>query len=136
MDNQEIFKMADELKALKDEKKAKETDIKDLTEKIDVLDAELVNAMIESDLDKFTHKGSTYYIKSRLFASADADKKEELIKALKENGCSELVVEQVNSNTLSSYIKEQQDITGNEIPEFLTDIVNVFVKTSVGIRKS
>lgn len=136
MENQEIFRMADELKALKDEKKEKEAYIDTLSEKIETLDQQLSSAMLDADLDKFTHSGSTYYIKSRLFASAPAEKKEDLIKALKENGCGELVVEQVNSNTLSSFIKEQQENTGKEIPEFLTDIVNVFVKTSVGIRKS
>ena len=136
MDNSMIFQMADELKALKDEKKKKDDELKELTAKIEELDENLSNAMIDSELDKFTHSGSTFYLKSRLFASAVAGKKEDMINALKNNGAGELVVEQVNANTLSSFIKEEQERTGKEVPDYLADIVQVFTKTSVGIRNS
>ena len=55
--------------------------------------------------------------------------------ALKENGFGALVVETVNSNTLSSFIKEQMAENDDEIPEWLKENVNTFEKVSVGIRK-
>lgn len=137
MDNKEILNMADELKALDEEKKKKEQEVKDLNEKIDELDMKLSEAMATNELDKFTHSGSTFYLKSRLFASPVAGKKEEMIKALKDSGNGSLVVEQVNANTLSSFIKEQRESTGCEdVPDYLKDIVKTYEKISVGIRKA
>lgn len=137
MDNKEILEMADKLKALEEEKKEKEQYLKDLNQNIDELNEKLSNAMTDAELDKFTHSGSTFYLKSRLFASAIAGKKDDLIKALKESGNGTLVVEQVNANTLSSFIKEQRDTTGCEdVPDYLKDIVKTYEKVSVGIRKA
>lgn len=129
--------MADELKALQDEKKQKEQEVKDLNAKIDELDENLTKAMTEEELDKFTRLGNTFYLKSRLFASPIAGKKDEMIKALKDSGNGSLVVEQVNANTLSSFIKEQREQTGCEdVPDYLKDLVSTFEKVSVGIRKA
>ena len=93
--------------------------------------------MTEKELEKFTHQGATFYLKSRLFASPIAGKKEEMINALKSSGNGALVVEQVNANTLSSFIKEQRELNNCEdVPEYLKDIVQTYEKVSVGIRKS
>ena len=59
-----------------------------------------------------------------------------MIAALKANGYGSLVVESVNANTLSSFIKEQREATGMDVPEWLGDTVSTYEKVSVGIRKS
>ena len=46
------------------------------------------------------------------------------------------MVETVNANTLASFIKEQRDATGEDIPSWLGNTVNTYEKVSVGIRKS
>ena len=136
MENKQIFEMADRLKSLKEEKKALEAKTKDIGKEIDELDVALSDAMAEEEVERFSRNGSTFYIKSRLFASPAAGRKDAMILALKENGFGSLVTESVNANTLSSFIKEQREITGEEVPSWLEGTVSTFEKVSVGIRNS
>lgn len=136
MENTKIFEMADRLKTLQEQKKDLEAKAKALGAEITDLDLQLSDAMTEVELDCFSRNGSTFYLKSRLFASPAAGRKDEMMQALKENGYGSLVTETVNANTLASFIKEQREITGAEIPEWLGDTVSTYEKVSVGIRKS
>lgn len=136
MSNTQIFEMADRLKALKEQKKDLEAQAEAVGAEINALDAQLSDAMAEADLDRFSRNGSTFYLKSRLFASPAAGRKDEMMAALKANGYGSLVVESVNANTLSSFIKEQREVTGMDVPEWLGDTVSTYEKVSVGIRKS
>ena len=136
MDNTQIFAMADRLKALQEEKKSLEANAKALGAEIADLDNQLSDAMAEAELDRFSRGGCTFYLKSRLFASPAAGSKEEMMQALKGHGYGTLVVETVNVNTLASFLKEQREATGEDIPAWLEGIVNTYDKVSVGIRKS
>ena len=136
MNNTQIFVMADRLKALQEEKKTLEASVKALGTEIAECDRRLSDAMAEADLDCFSRGGSTFFLKSRLFASPAAGRKDEMIQALKDHGCGALGVEAVNVNTLASYIKEQREATGEDVPAWLADYVNLYDKDSVGIRKS
>ena len=136
MENTKIFEMADRLKTLQEQKKDLEARAKALGAEITDFDLQLSDAMTEAELDRFSCNGSTFYLQSRWFASPAAGRKDEMMQALKENGYGSLVTETVNANTLASFIKEQREITGEEIPEWLGDIVSTYEKVSVGIRKS
>lgn len=136
MNNTQIFLMADRLKALQEEKKTLEASVKALGTEIAECDRRLSDAMAEADLDRFSRGGSTFFLKSRLFASPAAGRKDEMIQVLKDHGCGALVVEAVNVNTLASYIKERREATGEDVPAWLADYVNLYDKVSVGIRKS
>ena len=134
--NTHIFELADRLKLLQDEKKDREADLKEITTQIDLLDHELSDAMAEEEVDRFCRNGSTFYLKSRLFASPKAGMKEDLIEVLEENGYGSLISRTVNSNTLSAFVKEHREMTGEEMPDWLEDIIIVYEKISVGIRKN
>lgn len=136
MENNKIFEMADRLKSLQESKKDLEAQVKALGAEIDELDLQLSDAMTEAELDRFSRNGSTFYLKSRLFASPAAGRRDEMIAALKENGYGSLVTETVNANTLASFIKEQREVTGEDVPEWLGDTVRTHEKVSVGIRKA
>ena len=136
MENTQIFEMADRLKSLQEQKKDLEAQTKAMAAKIAELDEQLSDAMSEAELDRFSRNGSTFYLKSRLFASPASGRKDEMMQALKENGYGSLVVETVNSNTLASFIKEQREATGEEVPAWLGDTVSTYEKVSVGIRRS
>ena len=136
MTNTQIFEMSDRLKNLLEEKKSLEASVKALGAEIADLDNQLSDAMAEAELDRFSRGGCTYYLKSRLFASPIAGRKDEMMQALKDHGCDTMVVETVNVNTLASYIKEQREATGEDVPAWLADYVNLYDKVSVGIRKS
>lgn len=136
MENTLIFEMADRLKSLQEQKKDLEAQTKALAVENAELDKQLFDAMSEAELGRFSRNGSTFYLKSRLFASPASGHKDEMMQALKENGYGSLAVETVNANTLASFIKEQREATGKDVPVWLGDTVSTYEKVSVGIRKS
>lgn len=134
MDNR-IFELADQLKAAKDKKKELDAQSKEIGAKIEELDLALSDAMAEADCERFSRNGSTFYLNTRLYASPIAGQKEAMFQALKENGYGGLVTETVNANTLASFVKEQMAENNDEVPAWISTVVNTFEKVSVGIRK-
>ena len=86
MENTQIFEMADRLKTLQEQKKDLEAQTKALAAEIAELDEQLSDAMTEAELDRFSRNGSTFYLKSRLFASPASGRKDEMMQALKADG--------------------------------------------------
>ena len=136
MEKSVIFEMADRLKSLKKQKKDLEDSVKAIGSEIEELDRQLSDAMAETQLDSFSRNGSTFYLYSRLYASPSAGRKDAMMQALKQNGYGSLVVESVNSKTLSSFVREQKEANQGSIPSWLSDTVSTYEKISVGIRKS
>ena len=135
--NEAIFNLADELSALKAEKEELDAKLKALNLEIETVDGKLTEAMTNAEVDKFTRNGNTFYLKSRLFASPIAERKVEFLKALRDNDCGNLITEQVNANTLSSWVKEYNEANNCERPSFLPEeLLNIYTKVNVGIRKS
>lgn len=133
--NNELFKLADELKNTKEQKKELDNQSKVLGETIEELDRKLSDAMAEAECDRFSRNGNTFYLTSRLYASPAQGQKAALIDALKHMGYSNIVTETVSANTLASFVKEQRTENAEEIPVWLKDVVNTYEKVSVGIRK-
>lgn len=133
--NNEIFEMADRLKAAKEHKKELDAQVKEVNAEIEQLDLALSDAMAEQEVERFSRNGSTFYLNTRLFASPAAGRKDELMQTLKDNGYGSLVVETVNANTLASFVKEQKAANGDEIPEWLAGVVSAYEKVTVGVRK-
>lgn len=104
MDNTQIFELADKLKSAKEEKKSLDAQVKEVNATIDELDKELSDAMAEAELDKFTRNGSTFYLNTRLFASAQAGRKDALFSALREQGYGDLIQETVNAKDRKSVV--------------------------------
>ena len=136
MEKSVIFEMADRLKSLKKQKKDLEDSVKAIGSEIEELDRQLSDAMAETQLDSFSRNGSTFYLYSRLYASPSTGRKDAMMLALKQNGYGSLVVESVNSKTLSSFVREQMEANEGNIPSWLGDTVSTYEKISVGIRKS
>lgn len=130
-----IFDLADQLKAAKDKKKELDAESKELGAKIEELDLALSDAMADAECEHFSRNGSTFYLNTRLYASPIAGQKEAMFQALKENGYGGLVTETVNANTLASFVKEQMAENNDEVPGWISEVVNTFEKVSVGIRK-
>ena len=133
--NNELFEMADKLKAAKDRKKELDAMVKEVTAEIDQLDENLSDAMAEQEVERFSRNGNTFYLNSRLYASPLAGRKDDLMQTLKDNGYGSLVVESVNANTLASFVKEQKAMNEDEVPAWLNDVISVFEKVTVGVRK-
>lgn len=133
--NNKIFDLADQLKDAKDKKKELDAQVKELGAEIERLDLALSDAMTEAECERFSRNGTTFYLNTRLFASPMAGRKEDMFQALKSNGYAELVTETVNANTLASFVKEQKELNNDEIPDWISSVVSVFEKVSVGVRK-
>lgn len=133
--NNEIFEMADRLKAAKDRKKELDAMVKEVNAEIEELDLALSDAMAEQEVERFSRNGNTFYLNTRLFASPAAGRKDEMMQALKDNGYGSIVVETVNANTLASFVREQKAANGDEVPAWLSDVISTYEKVSVGVRK-
>jgi len=136
MDNNRMFELADELKRLRDLKADLEEQVKDVTAQIDETDYRLSVLMAETETQNFTRAGTMFCLTTKTRASAMADCKDALYAALKAHGYGDLVYETVNANSLSSFVKERIEENGDALPAWLVGLVNVFDKTTVGVRKA
>lgn len=134
--DKDMFKLADLLKELKDEKKRMDTELKDVNASIEETENKLSEMMIDTETQSFNRSGTLFYLNTRLYASAPAEKKQDLFETLKKYGFGSLVVETVNANSLAAFVKEQIAENEDQLPVWLDGKVNVFEKTSIGIRKA
>lgn len=133
---QQLFDLADQLKALRDDKKKLEERLKFLNATIDEVDYQLSEAMAASETQNFTRAGTMFYLTSTTRASAVAGSKEALFDALRGAGHESLIQETVNANSLSAFVREQIAENGDALPDWLDGLVNVFEKTTVGVRNA
>jgi len=133
---QQLFELADELKALRDRKDALEAELKQVNMDIDNVDWHLSTLMAETETQNFTRAGIMFCLTTKTRASATEGMKDELFAALRSEGFGDLIYETVNANSLSAFVKEQISENGDALPEWLTGLVNVFEKTTVGVRKA
>jgi predicted nuclease with TOPRIM domain len=144
----QLFELADELKALRDQKSALETELKQVNLDIENVDWHLSNLMAETETQNFTRAGIMFCLTTKTRASATAGRKDELYAALRDEGYGDLIYETVNANSLSAFVKEQiaenaESLGGTQslgsvdaLPEWLNGLVSVFEKTTVSVRKA
>ena len=136
MESNNLFALADELRELKETKKRLEDELKAVGSDIDRVDTDLAKRMIDAETQNFTRNGTMFCLTNSVRASATAGRKEELFEALREAGYGDLVYETVNANSLSAFVKEQTTENEDVLPGWLDGLVNVFEKTTVGVRKA
>ena len=136
MQAEELFALADQLRELKDTKAYAEQELKEITAEIERVDAALAERMISTETQNFTRNGSTFCLTNTTRASAAAGRKDELFAALRGAGFGDLVYETVNANSLSAFVKEQTAENEDVLPIWLDGLVNLFQKTTVGVRKA
>ena len=134
--SEQLFELADRLRALRDEKVEAEQRVKELNAEIDEVDYRLSELMADTETQNFTRAGMMFCLTTKTRASATAGRKEELFKALRGEGYGDLVYETVNANSLSAFVKEQMAENGDVLPAWLGGLVNVFEKTGVSLRKA
>ena len=136
MESNDLFALADELRELRETKKCLEDELKAVGLEIDRVDTSLAQRMSDTETQNFTRNGTMFCLTSTTRASATAGRKEELFEALRAAGYGDLVYETVNANSLSAFVKEQTTENGDALPQWLTGLVTVFEKTTVGVRKA
>lgn len=133
---EEMFELADRLRELREDKQSAEQQLKAITDEIDEVNYRLSEMMAETETQNFTRSGIMFYLTSKTMASAMVGRKDELFTALRREGYGELVTETVNANSLSAFVKEQITENDDALPGWLNGLVNVFEKTTVGVKKS
>jgi predicted nuclease with TOPRIM domain len=131
-----MFELADRLRELREAKDTTEQELKRLNAEIDEVDYQLSELMAESEMQNFTRAGLMFVLTTKTRASAVAGAKGELFSALRAEGYGDLVYETVNANSLSAFVKEQITENGDALPDWLNGLVNVFEKSTVGVRKA
>jgi hypothetical protein len=136
MDSQ-IFALADDLIKLRDWKQSLEEQLKTANAEIAETEAKLSDAMVNEEVPNFSRNGKLFYITSRTYASPAAGRKAELFAWLRENGLGDLVQETVAANSLSAWVREYMEENDlDELPEDLGELIRVYERTSVGVRKT
>lgn len=130
-----VLKQADELKALKDKKKALEAEIKELNQVIDQVQTQLLQSMIDEEVGKFDRKGFTFYSTTRVHASVKAGCKPHVIDWLKGSEFADMVREDVNARTLEAWAREHVE-QNDQLPDGVSDYINMFEKQTISIRKA
>jgi len=136
MSDNVMFELADRLKELREEKMAVEEELNSINAEIDDVEYRLSEMMISSETHNSTRAGTMFSLSTTTRASAAAGMKEELFDALRSKGFGELIYETVNANSRSAFVKEQIAENGDELPDWLKGLVNVFEKTTVTMRKA
>jgi hypothetical protein len=134
--SERMFELADRLKELRDTKKELEQKLKLINAEIEEVDFNLANAMMESETQNFTRSGVMFCLTNTTRASVASERKDELFEALRAEGYGGLIYETVNANSLSAFVKEQMAENNDTLPDWLNGLVNVFEKTTVGVRKA
>ena len=135
MQTQNMYELAEQLKQLREKKKAAEQQLKDIHAEIAQTEYQLSVQMAETETQNFTRAGTMFALTTKTRASAMAGRKDELYAALKENGYGDLVYETVNANSLSAFVKEQIAENQDTIPDWLNGLVHVYEQTSVSVRQ-
>ncbi len=130
-----MFELADQLKELREQKKQAEQQVKELNAAIDETEYQLSELMAQTETQSFSRAGTMFYLTTTTRASAAPERKTDLYDALKEQGFGDLIYETVNANSLSAFVKEQRAENGDELPGWLAELVSLYEKTSVGVRK-
>ncbi len=136
MQQETMFELADRLKALRDQKDALETELKQVNMDIDNADKRLANLMADTETQNFTRAGVLFCLTTKTRASVLSGQKDALYGALRAKGFGDLVYETVNANSLSAFVKEQIEANGDTLPVWLEGLISVFEKTTVGVRKA
>ena len=129
-----IFTLADRLSDLRGRKRELEDSLKVINAEIERVEAEMVQEMLQEEVQSFSRGGQLFYLSSRTWASPVPERKADLYAWLKDHGFGDLVQETVNSQTLSAWVREQTEEA--ELPEDLRQLVNVYEKQTVNIRRA
>ena len=130
-----VFELADRLLDLRERKEKLSEQLKAVNAEIEEVDRQLSELMLAEEIQSFVRNGRMFYLKTETYASAVSDRKPELSEWLKANGLGDIVQETVHPRTLSATVKELLE-DEDELPGELAELVNVFEKTTGGLRKA
>ena len=136
MTDETMLALADRLKALRAAKDDLAEQTKANNAAIEQCERELSDLMAQEEVQSFKRAGTLFYLTSRTYASPVAGRKADLYDALRAQGHGDIIVETVNAQTLSSFVRERIAENEDALPGWLEGVVNAYEKVSVGLKKS
>ena len=130
----DLFIIADDLVRYRDQKKEIEEALKEINTLITETEEQLVAQMVEEEMQNFTRNGKQFILTVRTHANAKAGMMPAICDWMKENDLGDMVKESVHSQTLQAWAKERIEEDG-ALPEELSELVNVYEKSGISIRK-
>lgn len=119
-------------KAMRDAHDALAAKMKDFKASLDTVKSELLPDMFQSrQVTSITVEGYRFTVSSQTKASIRSGEKDEAFDWLRKNNLGDLIVETVNSQTLSSAAKQLMS-EGKELDE---DLFNVFLQPTTSVTK-
>ena len=119
--------------AIKNELDELDGQMKALKAEYDKLEPEVIEYMSSEGIQNLAVDGRTVYVKRQLWASVNQGNPAAL-DILRDNGLSDFIEEKVNSNRISSFVREFEK-NEEEIPGWCRDALNITEKYSVGMQK-
>ena len=127
------------------DKKGLEEELEEIKGSLKTISDQAIELMAENGVQKTTIEGNTVYIHEQIWASINPEDKEAAFEAMRANDLGDLIKETVNTNTLSSwvrdYIKETNEgmmfIESKDecVPEELRGHIKVSNVTQLRMRK-
>ena len=130
----DLFIIADDLVRYRDRKKEIEEALKEINALITETEEQLVSAMVEEEMQNFTRNGRQFILTNRTYANAKAGMMPAICDWMKGHELGDMVKESVHPQTLQAWVKEQIEEAGS-LPEELSELVNVYEKSGISIRK-
>lgn len=111
---------AQRFRELKDRKDSLESEMKEITQELEVLTKEVLpSAMDENEVEKFTVDGvGTIFTQMKVYAYVKKENEEKFHDWLREKGHGDLIKAYVFPATLAAFAKEQLE-AGVELPDFI-----------------
>ena len=130
--------LATKLMELCSQKESLKQQTKDNNAAIEQTENELASIMLEEGNDNFCLNGYKFILQYKDMFSSKVEFREQLIDALKMHGIDrdEIITETIPAPKLNSIMKNIYEENGEELPEEFADIVTVFSKSSVMVRKA
>lgn len=128
--------LAKELLGLTEEIESAEARLKELKRERDALNDELAERMIEAEMQSMNVSGRTFYLNTKRVATYKKEIQDQFFARLEQHGFGAIIKPNINHNTLNATVREIAENNGGELPGWLDGMVDVFEKTSVGIRRA
>ena len=134
MNDKQMLELADQLKSLRELKAELQADVKEVSSKIDTVEARLIEIMTAEECTGFKRGNSTFSLVIKEFPGAVPECKEELYAQMKQHGFEHLFT--INSQTLSATVKELKTNNDDTLPEWLEGLISIYEQPSIRVSKS
>lgn len=130
LDTDKLRRYVDLSKSKREHKKQ----LKKINKELNDLEGELLDQFEEVGMQNVHVDGMTVYIHRQLWAKAQNGDYEKACAALRAVGLDEYVNQRFNTNSISAWVREQEEL-GHEIPEELQEALDISEVFSLRTRK-